>query len=392
MKLRLVSTVLAGLWAAGAGFAAAPQVLFMGANLSVQQGKRFYQIEDVDGSEFVITVGGKRQFVRTRLQSNNLKIDYELKLTAMSVKLDDLRGEAGYSPATDPRHKFNARSGSAAGAQAASDLGNFQAAEARTALEGAKLLPGNDYMIGALTRMADNTQASANIADYQMGTDYGSIPGMANDLAKELAEGNFDMLDVSFRVSSPEVLDDPYMVVLVDLQPRDAKPGEFRQLIHAEALEPIGPTPKYIRVREGGMPVGFKILRYEVRIFNRGKEVATNASSKRVELNHDEARQYLIMEYLAANKDATRPASALAGCLPPAARDRLTGAQLQGTCYVRVAADGSVAGIFHDEGATVRLADETLIAVLSEAFFKPALMKGKPVVGMARVRPVDLIL
>jgi hypothetical protein len=70
----------------------------------------------------------------------------------------------------------------------------------------------------------------------------------------------------------------------------------------------------------------------------------------------------------------------------------LTGEQLQGTCYVRVAADGSVTGVFHDEGGAVQLADEALKTVLSEAFFKPTLVKGKPVAGMARVRPVDLIL
>ena len=386
-------SLVAGLCvAAMPALGAGKQVLFMGANLSIQQGKRFYQVEDVDGSEFVISVGNKRQFVRTRLQSNALKIDYELKLTPLAVKLDDLQGGGGYTPAADPRHKFSARSGAAAGAQAVSELSEAQYTEAAAAAQNAKLLPGNDYMVRTLTRMADTAQASMNVANYQGGTDFGSIPGMANDLAKELAEENFDMVDISFRISSPEVLDDPYMVVLVQFQPRNARPGEVTQLIHAKGLEPIGPDPRYIRVREGGMPLGFKLLQYEVRIYNHGKEVATNVSSKRVELSQDEARQYLVMEYVAANKDATRPAAALPGCLTPANRAQLTGEQLQSTCFVRVAADGTVAGVFHDEGATLQLSDDTLKAIVGQAFFKPALYKGKPVVGIARVRPVDLFL
>lgn len=369
-----------------------PFVLFMGADLSVQQGKKYHQIEDVDGSEFVITIGGKKQFVRTRLQSNHIKIDHELKLAAVSVKLDDLQGGPGYTPANDPRHKFSARSGAAAGAQAVSELSQAQYIEASVGAELAKLAPGNDYMVKSLTTMADNAQAQMNYSNYQMGTDFGSIPMMADQLAKELAEGNYDMVDVSFRVSSPEILDDPYMVVLVDFQPRGAKPGDVSQLIHAEGLDPIGPEPKYIRIREGGMPTGFKFLRYEVRIYNRGKEVATNASAKRVELSRDEARLYLVYEYLAANKNETRPASALPGSLPPAARSRLTGQQLQTTCYVKVAPDGALRGIFHDEAASLQLADDELKAVLTDAFFRPALVKGKAVEGMARVRPADLIL
>jgi hypothetical protein len=366
-----------------------PFVLFMGADLSVQQGKRYYRVKDVDGSEFVITVGNKDQFVRTRLQSNHIKVDYELKLAAVSAKLDDLQGEPGYTPAADPRHKYNARSGAAAGAQAVSELSTAQYAEASAA---ANLAPAGSYMQGALTTMADNAKSQMDLSNYQRGTDFGSIPTQANELSLELAEGNYDMIDVSFRVSSPEVLDDPYMVVLVEFQPRNSKPGESSQLIHATALDPIGPDPKYIRVREGGMPVGFKILHYEVHIYNRGKEVATNASNKRVELSRDEARQYLVYEYLAANKDASRPASALPGSLPPAARSRLTGEQLQSTCYVRVAADGTFLGVYRDEAANLQLSDEQLKAVLADAFFKPALVKGKAVEGVARVRPVDLIL
>jgi len=200
------------------------------------------------------------------------------------------------------------------------------------------------------------------------------------------------MVDVSFKISSPVPLDDPYMVVLVEFQQRGAKPGEVSLLIHGEGLDPITAKPKYIRIREGGMPIGFKFLRHEVHIYNRGKEVATNASAKRVELNRDEARQYLVLEYLAANKDATQPASALPGSLTPAARTRLSGEQLQTTCYVKVGADGALLGVFRDEAANFQLGDDELKAVLADAFFRPALVKGKAVAGVARVRPADLIL
>jgi len=369
-------------------------VIYMGADLSVQQGKNFYQVEDVDGSEFVISVGGKNKFVRTRMQSNNVKVKKELKFSPLSVQLDDMQGVAGYTPAADPRHKFNARSGAASGAKAASELAAYRSGEIQSALSALGNNPnGADPVRQAqLQSSLETEQANQNLADYQLGSDYSSIPSMANDLAKELDEGNFDMVDVSFRISSPEPLDDPYMVVLVEFQPRGAKPGESSLLIHAKALDPIDAKPKYIRVREGGMPVGFKFLRHEVHIYNRGREVATNASSKRVELTREEARLYLVIEHIGANKGATQVAEAVRGSLSPAIRSRLRPDQLENVSYVRVSKDGVPLGVYVDESASLPVSDEDLVAAVKDAFFKPALHDGKPVDGVVRVRLGELTL
>jgi hypothetical protein len=367
-------------------------VLFMGLDLSVKEGKRFYQVEDVDGSEFVISVDGKNKFVRTRMQSNNLKIGRDLKIAPVSVQLDDMEGQAGYTPAADPRLKFDRRSGAAIGAEAASRLAEYNVTEITDTLS--KINPAYDgsNRKGQLEAAREVEQSNLARADYHLSSDYSSTPSMANDLAKELDEGNFDMVDVSFRISSPEPLDDPYMVVLVEFQPRGAKPGESSLLIHAKALDPIDTKPKYIRVREGGMPVGFKFLRHEVHIYNRGREVATNVSSKRVELTREEARLYLVIEHIGANKGATQVAEAVRGSLSPAIRSRLRPDQLENVSYVRVSKDGVPLGVYVDESASLPVSDEDLVAAVKDAFFKPALHDGKPVDGVVRVRLGELTL
>jgi hypothetical protein len=396
LLLASLALVAGPAWGADAAPAAAdrPFVVYMGADLEVQQGKRFHRVEDVDGSEFVITVGGKNRFVRTRLQTNNVKVENELKFSPFSVKLDDLQGGGGYTPAADPRHKFNARSGAAAGAAAARDLAQMNMNEIRAALVALAADPnGADPVRKAQLESAlVAEEANSGMADYQSGTDFGSIPAMANALSLELAEGNYDMVDISFKISSPEPLDDPYMVVLVEFSLRDAKPGETSQLIHAKALDPIGPEPKYIRIREGGMPVGFKYLRHEVHIYNRGKEVATNVSSKRVELSRDEARQYIVLDHVATHKDATLPPAPVSGSLPASVRQRVAPEQLNRACYARVAKDGQLLGIFADEAASLPLADEELNRLFADALFRPALANGKPMDGVVRVRLADLTL
>jgi hypothetical protein len=129
-----------------------------------------------------------------------------------------------------------------------------------------------------------------------------------------------------------------------------------------------------------------------VHIYNRGKEVATNESSKRVELNRDEARQYLVIEHVAANKDATMPPAPVAGSLPQAARARLSREQLDRLCYARISKDGGVLGIFADESASLPLGDAAIAEVCAEGLFKPALAQGKPMEGVVRFRPADLTL
>lgn len=368
-------------------------VLFMGSDLSVQQGKKYFPVEDVDGSEFVITVGGKPRFVRTRLQANHLKVERELKLAPVSVQLAELQGGPGYTPGADPRHKFNARSGAASGAAAASGLADYNVKEITTTLEAVKNAPVKWVEREAqLETELSRQQGNLDLSNYHVASDYSSTPKMADALALELAEGNFDLVDVSFKISSPVPLDDPYMVVIVEFSPRGAKPGEISTLIHAKGLDPIGAEPKYIRIREGGLPVGFKYLRHEVHIYNRGREVATSESSKRVELSADEARQYLLIEHLAAHKDATLPPQPVAGSLPATVRQSVSAEQLNRPCYARVSADGALLGLFADEGVSLPLADDALVAAFAGAIFKPALAKGKPMNGVARVRLADLAL
>jgi hypothetical protein len=205
-------------------------------------------------------------------------------------------------------------------------------------------------------------------------------------MQNELAEGNYDAVEVSFKVSSPVELDDPYMVVLFRFQEREAKTGQEGMLIHAKSLDPIGPKPKYIRVREGGMPMGFKYIDCQVHIYNHGQEVATNASPKRVELTRDEARQYLLIEYIGANKGVTIGASAASGTLPRSSRAQLSIAQLNRTAFVKVSEDALPVGIFLDENCQQPVEDPVYVTALQEIFFKPALDEGKPVAGIARVR------
>lgn len=377
-------------------------VLFMGVDLEVQRGKKFYRVEDVDGSEFVVDVGGKKTFVPTRLQANNLKLDHELKLSATRAQLDDLEGGPGYTPANDPKLKFDRASGAAGGAAAVADGVQAQVATAEQnvalatfAMQGQAPEETSGPVREAYDRavaIRDEAVGQAHAGFQAPMQDRYNTGNQANQMQKELAEGNYDAVDISFKVSATEPLDDPYMVIIVQYLERDAKPGASSMLIHAKALDPIGAKPQYIRVREGGLPAGFKFESYQVHLYNRGQEVATNASAKRVELTQDEARQYIVMEYLAAHKTDTIPAAATPGSLCADVRRRLAPDQLQRTYYAKVSKDGVLLAAYADEACHLQVDDPATNAVLADVLYKPALVKGKPVDGVARVRLAELTL
>jgi hypothetical protein len=379
---------------------AKPYVLFMGADLDVQRDKKFHRVEDVVGSELKIKIGQKEFFVPTRNRSTGLKVSHSLKLTGEVAQLDGLEAGPSYTPANDPRLKFARESGAAGGAAAVQDqaYGRMIAKGMDMAVAGqnAEYAKGSSFEAAAAKAYEDEqvkfqqAMDQAGAASDMMRSSQFNTAQYADEMQRALAEGNYDAMEVSFKISSPVELDDPYMVILFKFQPRDAKPGEESMLIHAESLDPIGPKPKYIRVRQGGLPRGFKFLESKVHIFNRGEEVATNTSAKRVELSREEAQQYLLIEHLGANKDATVPAAVVAGTLPRTRLKTLSLDRINRTYYARIGPDGAVRGLYADESCHVQIDDADTFAVLNMAFFKPALVKGKPVEGVARVRPGEI--
>ena len=175
------------------------------------------------------------------------------------MTLEGLESGPGYTPANDPRRKFEARAGSESGAQAARDWSSARLGEAQSSLVAAQMGP-KEFQKNYEDIIAQE-QSNQGVLDQQLGSDYFSIPKLADELALELAEGNYDAMEVSFKISSPVELENPYMVILFKYQDRDANEGDVGMLIHAKQLDRIGPKPKYIRVREGGLPV----LRYRLR-------------------------------------------------------------------------------------------------------------------------------
>jgi len=370
----------------------ANHILFMGANLSVQRDKKIYRVEDIAGSEIKIRVDQQAVYVPTRAGPVNLQVNASLKVAAVSVQLDKMHAAPAYTYENDPIRKMQesasnqmvlAHTGelamgqmtqawdSQARAQRAVDNGSREPVKAQAELDAANAaVRQSQQQIGDLAALSAGDVASASAGVIRM----------------KGAEGNFDAMEVSFSATSPVELDHPYMVILCKFHDPRNKPGEDGLMIHAQSLEPINTTPRYVRVLKGGMPIGFNVVECAVHIYNRGAEVATNLSSKRVEMSRSETQQYVVMEFLGAQKGRPASPAAVHGTLPQTQRERLAPDQLNRVLFAKISKDGALLGVFADEDCGLRIEDPATLAALGEVFFTPAVQQGKPVDGVVRLR------
>lgn len=392
--LRLACLLPALAWAAGEP-AAKTHTLFMGADLAVERNKKFYRVEDVSGSEFKIRIGQNEVFVPTRGSANQFRIDHELKLAGAPVTLGKVIADRTYTSARDPRRQFEASSGAAGGAAAVQDAayGAMIREEMTNAMAQGTLGADPERAHPAVQEAA---KASAARLEESMGkldpanqlalSDQNQVAVQAERMNRQLMDGNFDAIEVAFEVSSPVPLDDPYVLIIARIRDRDSRPGVTRNWIYADTLDPIGTKPQFVRVREGGFPVGYHLEDAQIRIYNRGREVPTSVSPKKVELTSEEARQYIVMEHVAAHRGETLAAVPAFVQPPPDLRDRVAAGHYPAPVFVRVGDDGGPKGAYLDQACSRPVQDPYIEALVAGMIFRPALEKGKPVPGVARIR------
>ena len=367
--------------------------LFMGADLSIEQNKVLYRVQDVVGGSFVIMVDGKEVKIPADWGAIKLKVDRSLKLTATSVSIDHLKAERAYTPGNDPVKKFMAAQGQAIASQdliaaagqnvvLAQKMATANAKAAAAAQEGG--FPAGGDLLAA--------QQQYNAANAAALSDFGNNGAFAGKMQDELREGLFDAVKVEFDVSSEKLIHAPYVVVMAQYRKRDSKPGESYNWIYAEALEPLDSKPQKVRIRQGGFPPGFELEKYQVHVYDRGQEVATNVAEKRVPLTRDEAFQYMLIDYTSGHKGASLPATPAMGNLPADLRTRLGSGQWTQFFYVKVSKDGLPIEAYVDESCLHKVDDPYLQSVIRDIRFNPALEQGRAVEGTALLRFGDLRL
>ena len=380
------------IWAIGVCAAADEKdhVLFMGADFGVEVDGKVYPVREVSGSYWVVEKNGSEVRIPTRNGNFSLKVAPTLKLTERSAVLTNYAATVGYSPKNDPSTRLTRALDDAAAANIGretavtqAEVANMHAAAvtqqvaSTSGKAGSPNLPGS-YQYENKSYQSAVTAAAVNQADAGDVTD--------GETTAELYSQGKDAVDLTFAASTDRELDDAYIVTVAKFRARGDKPGVYRNLIYARDIGTIDTNHRTISINETGFPPGFELLDFQLHLYHRGQELATNISRKRVELTRDEAFEYVMTTYVGSNAGKTLPAEPAMGHLPSDFLSQVASGKFASTVYVRVGSDGIPSDAYSDRGCTQRLEDGYLSRVVSGLRFKPALENGKPVASVAAVR------
>jgi hypothetical protein len=380
--------------------------LFMGADIALNLDKDVYKIRDVWGSNWVVEINGREREISANRAPLNLKITPTLKLTENSVTIVGFKRVQAYSYANDPSvllTKGLSQSASmssdlmavASNAQAKLDvmvsrnMGAFSVFAGSDDQFSANALMATAQYDGAVTHPSPPGQglvpssAVPTTSTNTTGFNYGGLDAMAvnvplaqtasavatrqtengNEPAGKIATGGLDAMDVEFDVRSSKPLQNPY----------------------AQSLHPIDEHLSHVHFVEEGFPFDYELIDFQLHIYNRGEEIATNVAADRVELTREEAFEYVKSEYIGAHPKDTLPATPAMARLPADLPAKLAQNKYAGTFYVKVSKDGLADEAYSDPACTQRINDPYLDSVVKRVRFKPALNNGKPVDGVAMV-------
>ena len=379
-----LTTVLAGAADSKPAGAAEPKThtLFMGADISVEYNKAMYRVESVVEGAVVIRIDGKEIKVPADWTKTKLKVDRTLKLTGTSASVQNLQGERAYSPGKDPWENYQKGlvQAEANHAEMASTQRTFQ--DQRLAMEHQNQPAADPGDAARLARYMDGL-----VAD-EKGSSYAAFGQAANRQRTGLeikGQESFDAMSITFEISTEQTLSDPYVVVMGQFQDKNDKPDTVANWFYARPLDPITSEVRKIRLLKTGFPPGFEARDFQVHLYNRGTEIATDVAPKRVTLTREEAHTYALIEYLGGNKSKSTTAKPFMGKLTKEARAQLSPEQLTQPYYVKVNRDGKPVAAFLDTDCS-RPVDEKVGSLVASVRFYPALEKGKAVEGMAELK------
>lgn len=353
-------------------------VLHVGADLSIPWRGESRPVVAMRGEAFVIAVDGREVVLPPEGGPAQIRLDAALKLTGRTATLAGMKGEPAFSTANNPYRASEVSVALAQGAEAVSDLAlaQLRATEVNATYGRADGTVDPFYkeqLASAQQQYQDSLHAQSTVRDSV------DLPGH-----REVGAAH-DAFRLSFTVSAAQPLSRPYVVVVVHHLAQPGNPKTARVLVFGQALARVDETPRQVHFLRDGLPPGYQLERFAVHLYDRGQEVATNASPRRVELTAAEAFQYTLVEHLADPRRRTQAPEPARDFWPADLAARLAPENHNRLVHVRVDPEGRVTGVFHDPDGRLPVKEGDIAAVLPELRFLPALDRGRPVPGMCRV-------
>ncbi|MEO6002570.1 MAG: hypothetical protein ABIZ04_15925 [Opitutus sp.] len=408
-------------------------VLFVGTDLSVKEGGKFYHV--VGATKKTLKIEKDGTFTNVGLSGGpNIRINKGVKLSNLSATIGRIKTESidhesaraqlaamqssmalmdAASDDVDRKHGLMmvlsaVQSGpapvvpggasasitgpsvkemqDAAAASYVNSLSDFtRSTAAATTLFNESLMPPpreDEVTLDASALPGLNLLGGSGLSDSGVGGST-SVASMRSSVPSASTE-----VELTFDVSSPTPLENAYIVVVANYA-SPSKPNEVARQISAREFALIDSHPKRVKMSHAASINRLPFKKFDMALFANGQEVATNLSEKRMALTSDQAFQFFLIDYLTAHKGATLPPAPV--LMKPRAEIRraVEKAEKNHTIYANLDKSGNVLVITSDAAGTQPL-PASVQSVLQNVRFMPALEKGAPVAGRIKVTLAQL--
>jgi hypothetical protein len=406
-------------------------VLFVGTDLSVKRNDQFYRV--VGATKKTLRIEKEHKVEEVRLSGDaNIKINKGVKLSNLSATIGHIQTEsidresaraqlasmrasmALMDEVSDHEDRLNGpmtilsavaiRPHPEFARRGTESFENFKQIEADATAAYVAALPALDQLRTATSTVLSQNIMHTDATDDEVTLDASALPGLnllggsavgesgssgsASALSQNSVPGGAAAVELTFDVSSPEPLENAYIVVVANYAAL-GKSNEVARQISAREFAHIDSRPQRVKMSHAASMNHLPFKKFDIGLFANGQEVATNLSEKRMALTRDQAFQFFLIDYLSTHKGATLPPTPMLMTPRAEFRRQVEKAESNQTIYAAVDKMGRVLTLSADATGTQRLPAATESA-LQNVRFMPALKNGVPVRGQAKVMLAQL--
>lgn len=388
LRAALAASFLTGLvsTAFAAGLAAPKDhVLFVGTDLAVKQDGKYYHV--------IGATSDKLQIERNRgvkdlqsIRGAEIKISRGVKLSNRSATIDNLHTDSVDRAAA--KAQFDAMQASMLMSSEAGD--NEDRLHGNLIFAGAVAVSPGSGPGGAVTAELIKANVAKATEAYVGGLNgLDSLAASSTTFFTEkLTTSDTAEVEISFDVSSPQPIDNAYIVVVANY----ASPSgdKIARQVAARQLDRVDSRPRKVRLSHVASAAGLAFKKFDIGLFANGQEVATNLSEKRMDLTSDQAYQFFLIDYLSAHQGATAAPAPMLMAPRAEFRKQIASGETTLPIYATVAKSGAVVALSTDESGAGKV-PASLEAALQNVRFMPALRNGEPVEGRIKLTLAELI-
>jgi hypothetical protein len=376
--------------------ASKPYAIYMGADLSIEWKGKLYSVRDVEGANFVIDVDGKTTKVPTTIRDLKIKIDPMIKVSAAALTVSDFKPERVFSAEADPARHFAEGARMAFAASQMADMATSKFVYEQSSLGWMQNHPEVKPDDGGYTQADIGAQqavldASGSALDNAFHDQIANAYAMGDAVGRAEADAaaeRFDAFRVTFQIAAKNPVPNPYAIVILRIRPDANNPKSMIQWVYAQKIAALGTEPQKMEIFHKGFPPGYELLDAQLHVYQNGVELDTSLGNKRKGLSAAEAFQFAVADYVYRNREMTAEPVPNRKFAPTGLMFPAKGSNQ--TYYVKVAKNGLPLGAFTDRECTQKVDDSDVVAAVMRLRFNPALNKGKPVEGIAVVRPTEI--